>query len=159
MPYLIDGHNLIPKLAGFSLRAMDDEEQLIPLLQTFSRVHRQPVEVFFDGAPPGQSGMRHYGTVTAHFVRKGRTADDAIRDRLARLGTGARNWRVVSSDRQVQAEARNRHAESVSSEDFARDLQRALEEEARHSQDDPTQINEQDIDEWLRFFGDDKNRS
>jgi hypothetical protein len=38
MPYLIDGHNLIPKLIGFSLRAMDDEEQLIPLLQTFSRV-------------------------------------------------------------------------------------------------------------------------
>ena len=62
MPYLIDGHNLIPKLAGFSLSAMDDEMQLIPLLQTFSRVRRQPVEVYFDRAPAGHAGARRFGT-------------------------------------------------------------------------------------------------
>lgn len=159
MPYLIDGHNLIPKLAGFSLRAVDDEEQLIPLLQTFSRLRRQPVEVFFDGAPPGQSGMRRYGTVTVHFVRQGRIADDAIRDRLAKMGSNARNWRVVSSDRQVQAEARNRHAESVSSEDFAGELQCALDEAEQHAPQGPAQMNEQEIDEWLRLFGENKDQS
>lgn len=152
MPYLIDGHNLIGKLTGFSLSAMDDEEQLIPLLQTYSRVRRQPVEVFFDGAPAGFSGQRRYGTLTAHFVRQGRTADDAIRARLARLGTDARNWRVVSSDRQVQAEARSRHAGTVSSEDFSRDLQDALEEDRRSPQG-PAKPSEQEIDDWLRLFG------
>lgn len=152
MPYLVDGHNLIPKLAGFSLRAMDDEERLIPLLQTFSRVRRQPVEVFFDGAPAGYSGTRRYGTVTAHFVRQGRTADDAIRQRLAQLGTGARHYRVVSSDRQVQAEARSRHAESISSEDFARELQNAF-TEAQCLPDAPAQLSEQEVDDWLRLFG------
>lgn len=158
MPYLIDGHNLIPKLSGFSLRAMDDEERLVPLLQTFSRVRRQSVEVFFDGAPAGYSGPRRYGTLTAHFVRQGRTADDAIRVRLARLGANARNWRVVSSDRQVQAEARSRHAEAISSEDFARDLQKAL-DEAQSSPEGPAQLSQQEVDDWLHLFGGDDDES
>lgn len=158
VPYLIDGHNLIPKLAGFSLRAMDDEEQLIPLLQTFSRVRRQPVEVFFDGAPPGQSGMRHYGTLTVHFVRRGRTADEAIRLRLEKLGAGARNYRVVSSDRQVQAEAHSRHAGSISSEDFARELQLAL-DEGQNSLEGPGPLSDGEIDAWLQLFGEDPDQS
>ncbi len=158
MPYLIDGHNLIPKLAGFSLSALNDEEQLIPLLQTFSRVRRQPVEVFFDGAPPGQSGMRHYGTLTVHFVRRGRTADDAIRLRLEKLGAGARNYKVVSSDHQVQAEAHSRHAGSISSEDFARELQRAL-DETQQSNEGSNQLSEQEIDAWMRLFGEDSDSS
>jgi predicted RNA-binding protein with PIN domain len=152
MPYLIDGHNLIPKLAGFSLSAMDDEMQLIPLLQTFSRVRRQPVEVYFDRAPAGHAGVRRFGTITAHFVPSSRTADDAIRERLARLGADARNWRVVSSDRQVQAEARSRHAGVLSSEEFSRQLQLAA-EEAQHSPQGQPAPSDQEIEEWLRLFG------
>lgn len=158
MPYLIDGHNLIPKLAGFSLSAMDDEMQLIPLLQTFSRVRRQPVEVYFDRAPAGHAGARRFGTVTAHFVPVGRTADDAIRGRLARLGSGARNWRVVSSDRQVQAEAHSRHAAVLSSEEFARQLQLAAEEAQNSPQGQPAP-SDREIEEWLRLFGGDNSPS
>lgn len=158
MPYLIDGHNLIPKLAGFSLSAMDDEEQLIPLLQTFSRIRRQTVEVYFDGAPAGHAGTRRYGMVTAHFVPVTRTADDAIRARLAKLGTSARNWRVVSSDHQVQAETRSRHAESISSEDFARELQRVM-EEAQRSPQGPGALSDGEIKDWMRLFGEDPDQS
>lgn len=156
MPYLIDGHNLIPKLTGFSLSAMDDEEKLIPLLQTFSRVRRQPVEVFFDGAPPGHSGQRRYGAITAHFVRQGRTADDAIRLRLEKLGAAAKNWKVVSSDRQVQAEARSRHAESLSSEEFARELLQ-VSDSSQRSPDVPAKLSDQEVEDWLRLFGEDSN--
>lgn len=118
MPYLIDGHNLIPK-TGLSLRSLDDEMALVERLQEFSRVTRQMVEVYFDGAPPGQDGVRKVGTVTAHFVRQGTIADEAIRQRLKRLGRSARNWTVVSSDRQVQAEARRVHAAVIPSDEFA----------------------------------------
>ncbi len=152
MPYLIDGHNLIPKVAGLSLRAMDDEERLIQLLQTFSRIRRQPVEVFFDGAPAGHAGTQRYGNIIAHFVPLGRTADDAIRARLAKLGNGARNWRVVSSDRQVLAETRSRHAEGVSSEDFARQLQAAA-EEAMRSPQGSSAMSEEEVEDWLKLFG------
>src|SRR4026207_107874 len=99
MPYLIDGHNLIPKL-GLRLDSMDDEMELIPFLQEFCRRERKQVDVYFDGAPPAQAGTRKLGAVTAHFVRLGTTADDAIRTRLKTLGKSAKNWVVVSSDRQ-----------------------------------------------------------
>ena len=36
MPYLIDGHNLIPKL-GLRLESLDDEMELIAILQEFCR--------------------------------------------------------------------------------------------------------------------------
>ncbi|HLO30861.1 MAG TPA: NYN domain-containing protein, partial [Anaerolineales bacterium] len=116
MPYLIDGHNLIPKL-GLRLDSIDDEMELIAILQEFCRLEHTPrghVEVFFDGAPAAQAGTRKLGAVTAHFVRLGTTADDAIRNRLKMLRKSARNWTVVSSDRQVQAEARAAFAEVVS---------------------------------------------
>ncbi|MBE0698229.1 MAG: NYN domain-containing protein, partial [Anaerolineaceae bacterium] len=78
------------------------------------------IEVFFDGAPPGQAGERSYGTIRAHFVAAGLTADDAILRYLLAQKGAARNVTVVSSDRQVQANARSLHAGVVSSEEFAR---------------------------------------
>ena len=95
MPYLIDGHNLIPKVAGLSLKAVDDEMQLIELLQEFCRIGASRWR-YFDNSPPGQPGSGAFGPVTARFVREGRTADDAIAARLKRLGRSARNWTVVS---------------------------------------------------------------
>jgi hypothetical protein len=120
MPYLIDGHNLIPKIPGLELSEPDDETQLIELLQVFCRVQRKQVEVFFDNAPVGQPRARKYGLVTARFARSGQTADDLIRQYLQRLGNSARNWTVVSSDGQVQVAARAVRAQVLSAEAFAR---------------------------------------
>jgi uncharacterized protein len=119
---VIDGHNLIPKIPGLSLREVDDEERLLALLQVYARTKRKKIEVFFDGAPPGQSGQRDYGQVRAHFVQIGRTADEAIRLFLVGLGKSARNATLVSADRQVQANARALHAQVISSDDFAVEL-------------------------------------
>lgn len=123
MPYLIDGHNLIPKL-GLRLEAFDDELELIARLNEFARFSRKTgLEVYFDGAPPLQAGSRKIGLVQAHFVRQGKIADDAIRDRLLALGKRAKNWVVVSSDRMVQANARAAHATLLSAEEFAAQMQ------------------------------------
>jgi len=78
MSILIDGHNLIPHLPGINLSDIDDEEQLINWLQSYCRLRRRKVTVFFDQAPAGFSGERDYGAVKAYFVRQGSTADDAI---------------------------------------------------------------------------------
>ena len=122
MPYIIDGHNLIPKITGIDLRNIDDEEQLIQQLLAFAQCSGKKIEVFFDKAPPGQARRQSYGKVMAYFVREGRTADEAISARLRALGGGARNWTVISSDREVQAEARACHARVVSSQAFAEQL-------------------------------------
>src|SRR3989304_7247651 len=106
MPTIIDGHNLIPKVRGLSLQRLDDEMELIQRLQTYCRVRRKSVEVYFDKGAPGRQGARSFGAVKAHFVSESSNADTAIRQALHKLGKKAHNWEVVSSDRQGQPEAR-----------------------------------------------------
>ena len=150
MPFLIDGHNLIPKL-GLSLRNVDDEMQLVSRLQEFCRAERKAVEVYFDGAPAGQSGTRRLGLVTAHFVRLGSSADAAIRARLKTLGRAARNWTVVTSDRAVQSEARAAGATIISSDAFAGQVN-ASKRAPTHSSGPEAGMSDAEVEEWLRLF-------
>ena len=149
MPYLIDGHNLIPR-AGLRLDSLDDEMEMVALLQEFCRRERKQVEVFFDGAPAAQAGTRRLGPVTAHFVRLGRTADDAIRKRLKALGKSARNWTVVTSDRQVQSEARAAAAGVMSSQAFAALMSKTRQAEGNTGED--KELSPAEVDEWLKLF-------
>jgi uncharacterized protein len=151
MPYLIDGHNLIPK-AGLQLDSPDDELELVVILQDFARLKRQQVEVYFDGAPIGQSGTRRMGTIRAHFVRQGQTADDAIRARLIRLEKDAKNWVVVSSDRGVQGAARANQAQFISSEEFVKLLREARNSIPKSNANDK-KLSAAEVDEWLNIFG------
>jgi predicted RNA-binding protein with PIN domain len=151
MAYLVDGHNLIPKIKGMSLAAVDDEERLVELLQIFCRVRRQKLEVYFDNAPAGQKLNHSYGMVMVHFVRQGMPADDAIIARLHRLGKGARNWSVVSSDRRIQSEARACQAQVVSSEDFANQIANAL-QQAPADRVEEKKLSDAEVEEWLKLF-------
>ena len=133
---------------------MDDEIQLIHRLQGFCHSSGKQVEVFFDQAPAGQARTQTFGRVKAHFVRSGRTADDAIISRLRNLGRSAKNWSVVSSDRQVQAAARASYAKVISSDEFAGLLLPAVSGEGS----DPggnveLSLDSAEIDEWLELFG------
>jgi hypothetical protein len=157
MPYLIDGHNLIPKVPGLSLQEIDDEPQLIEMLQEFCRKTRKRAEVYFDNAPPGQPRARNYGNLIAHFVRKGGTADQAIHARLARLGRGARNWTVVSSDHAVQAAARAARAQVTPAEEFARQLVQTLAQaETGPPVEEDGELSPEEVEEWMKLFGEDK---
>jgi predicted RNA-binding protein with PIN domain len=154
MPYLIDGHNLIPKIPGLSLKSMDDEIQLIQVLQDFCRQTGKNVEVYFDNAPVGQVQSRRYGRVKANFVRAGRSADEAILARVRSLGREAKNWHVVSSDREVIAGARSYQAQVISSDEFAgRLLADSLHEHSDKGGEAEPSLNPAEIDEWLRIFG------
>jgi len=151
MPYLVDGHNLIPKV-GLRLDSFGDEMELVAVLQEFARLHRRQVEVYFDGAPVDQAGTRGLGTVKATFVRTGTTADAAIARRLKKLGRAAKNWTVVSSDRQVQADARAVRAEVLSSEEFARLLQQTPRVETGKPAAE-RKVSPAEVEEWLKIFG------
>lgn len=151
MPILIDGHNLIPKL-GMSLNSFDDEMELVERLNEFCRISRKgQVEVFFDNAQPGTPETRKMGLVTTHFVRRPLIADEAIRQRLKKLGNAARNWSVVSSDHRVQAEAKNAGAKIISSDEFAATVIDTL-----RSGPPPTgkqsNMSEHELEEWLKLF-------
>ena len=150
MPYLIDGHNLIPKL-GLRLDSIDDEMELVAILQEFARLERRQVDVYFDGAPAGQAGTRKLGTVRAHFVPLGDTADNAIRARLKKMGRDAKNWIVVSSDRQVQIDARTTQAQVLTSDKFAGSLIKARNSISKQDHGEHKLTNSE-IKEWLDLF-------
>ena len=156
MPYIIDGHNLIPKVPGLSLEDLDDEQQLVNLLQDFCRVKQKKVEVFFDNAPAGSSGARTFGCVVARFIRQGRTADQAILEKLRRLEGEARNWTVVSSDREVRNSARTVRAKSMRVEEFAQELSALAADRSQQIQALDKDLSMQEIDEWLELFGADE---
>lgn len=152
MPYIIDGHNLIPKVAGMSLKEIDDELRLVEKLQIFCRLHRKKVEVFFDIAPYGQAVEKRFGMVTAYFVHQGRTADNAITAFLHKIGKAAKNWVVVSSDCQVQAEAKNVNARVISSEDFAQRFIDVGVQDRMGEDEVEKKMSDEEINEWLELF-------
>ncbi len=156
MAYLIDGHNLIPKIPGLSLADPDDEMRLVEMVQRLCQRQRKRAEVFFDQAPPGMAGSRRSGWVLMHFVRQGLTADEAIARRLKSLGGEARNWTVVSSDHRVQAEARAYGARVVSAEDFVWWLRATGSSEAEKLSPKETLLSPEEVDYWLRLFGEKK---
>lgn len=155
MPYLVDGHNLIPKF-GLRLDSTDDEMELVSILQEFARLNRRQVEVYFDGAPVGSAGTRSLGTVRAHFIRLGQTADNAIRARLNRMGKSAKNWVVVSSDHEVQSAARASQAQFISSEEFVRLAQETMQSVSKVGGAEK-KLSAQEVEEWLRVFRDKGN--
>ncbi len=151
MPYLIDGHNLIPHLPDLDLAMPDDEIALVERLQSFSAQTRKKVEVYFDKAPAGMAQTRKFGRVTAIFIRQGGTADRAISARLRELGRTARNWTVVSSDGWVQSQARAAGASVRSAAEFAAQLETSRKGEGTGSGE--RAMTDAEVEEWLRLFG------
>jgi predicted RNA-binding protein with PIN domain len=152
MPYLVDGHNLIPHVHGMQLSDLDDEQELVDLLLEFCRLARQKVAVYFDRAAPGHAGARTRGLLTITFMPAGVTADEGIRRRLKKLGKEARNWKVVSSDRQVQVEALAVHAAVLSADEFARLLSSTLQGAGSSTSSREPEMSPEELDDWLRLF-------
>ncbi len=154
MPYLIDGHNLIPKIPGLSLKDLDDEIKLIQILQGFASQQRTRIEVYFDQAPASQARSQSFGSVKAHFIRQESTADKAMIKRLSRMGKDAKNWIVVTSDREILVEARSAHSQTLSSAEFAAELKKSIFGTTNETdkQDDP-EISSGEVDFWMDQFG------
>lgn len=151
MPFLIDGHNLIGKLPGIDLDQPDDERQLLALLHAFGRRERRRIVVYFDRGALATEDPRPQAGVEARFIRRPRTADEAILLHLDRLGGEAKNWTVVSSDRKVREAARRAGARTLTSEAFAAMLRFHSPEESEPEKPPPPSGDE--VERWLKMFG------
>ncbi len=118
MPFLIDGHNLIPAV-GLRLEDEDDEARLIALLRRYCAQTGKQATVYFDRKAAGVPDPEERSGLTIHFCSHPSTADAAIRRHLTRLRSQAGNWTVVSSDRQVQQQARLSGAHVLTAGAFA----------------------------------------
>ena len=122
MPYLIDGHNLIPKIPGLHLDQLDDEHSLFTLLDKYFKRIRKKAVVYFDQASLSGHSNFHTAYLHAHFVRLPSSADQAILLQLKELGGDARNYTIVTSDHWIADNARAVGDSVISSDDFARKL-------------------------------------
>lgn len=120
MKYLIDGHNLIPKV-GLKLSNPEDEAYLLERLREFARLTGRSLEVFFDKGANGFAHEQKVGTIKVHFVSGQTTADEVIINRVSKAKR-PEEIIVVSSDRHVQVQARGFGARVAASEKFADEM-------------------------------------
>ncbi len=152
MPYLIDGHNLIPHVRGLSLEQLDDEQALIARLETFFQRARKQAVVYFDKAQL-ESGDYRSAFLQVHFVRRPAIADTAILNHLRRLGGEARNWVVVSSDGSVRNGAKKAGARVMSSAAFAKLLENSNSSGTAAANSSKDGKDADDVAGWLEIFG------
>lgn len=150
--FVIDGHNLIPKIHGLNLTNMEDENQLIEILNEFCRLGRAQVDVFFDGAPNSTSDRKKTGLVHAHFIRKGLSADDAIIEHVKNHCRPDYPLTVVSSDHRVQGAVKNYGAAVMSSESFAVEIQKVFSNPKAAQEQKEKPLSPSELAMWLNEF-------
>jgi hypothetical protein len=156
---IVDGHNLIPKIRGLDLSMLDDEQKLIQILQEYSRLSRKKIEVYFDGAPPQQTGTRKFGTIIAHFITEKSTADAAIIQRVRNMGKKTSQITVVSSDAHIQDYVRRCHAQSLPSDEFAKEVEKVFFTRPSGPKPDAAKMSAEELDKWLDLFNNEPDKS
>jgi len=128
MAYLIDGNNLLGRIAPHELRERSGRDGLVVRLLAFQRVTRARIHLVFDGNPePTPTDVPVNLKFTIHYPGEGQSADDIIRDMIDRQ-TDRRRFFVISSDRAIRELAKKRGLEPVTSDVFARELKAAIKE-------------------------------
>jgi len=152
MPYLIDGHNLIAHMAGFSLSDPDDEVQLVLRLRQFAARKRQKIVVVFDhGIPGGWSRDLSTGPVKVVFAGSHTDADRVILERIREAKTPT-DIKLVSSDGEIRRTAEVRRVQVIASQDFAASLYKPPPSEPHRDARENPQLDKDEVKEWLRVF-------
>ena len=154
MAYLIDGNNLLGRIAPHELREPGGRDGLVVRLLAFQRVTRARIHLVFDGSPEDRpTAVPVNPKFTVHHPGRGGSADDVIREMLLRQAD-RRRFFLVTSDRDLRDLARERGLEALTSDAFARELKAALREGRKRREldkrvDRPTSL---EVDLWDQVF-------
>ncbi|MGD2058923.1 MAG: NYN domain-containing protein [Anaerolineales bacterium] len=151
MPYIIDGHNLIAAMPGINLADAQDERTLLDVLQPFARRVARDLYIYFDQGRLGKRNSFSAGRMHIRFSVPPRTADDDIHAHLRSIGKEGPNWVVVSSDREVLAQAERVGARHMTSEAFVNEIT-AESDETPSTLKPNTTLSEEQIDAWEKLF-------
>jgi len=134
MAYLIDGNNLLGRVAPQELRDKSGREGLVGRLLAFQKVTHTRIHLVFDGNPERErTAVPVNPKFTILYPGEGQTADDVIEDVILRL-TDRRRFFVVSSDRAIREFAKANGVTMVTSEAFAKELKAALKERKKQKE-------------------------
>jgi rRNA-processing protein FCF1 len=149
MPYFLDGNNLIGHARGTARPSEEDRRALIAEVSDRLRATRAKAVLFFDGSGERRSSLGNLSIRESGTER----ADDVIVREIGR-DRESREITVVTADRELARRARDAGASVIGPEDFwSRFGARAR--EAREARSEQAAV---DVEEWLRFFEDERNR-
>jgi predicted RNA-binding protein with PIN domain len=154
MAYLIDGNNLLGRIAPHELRERTGRDGLVVRLLAFQRVTRARIHLVFDGNPEeSRTDVPVNDKFTIHYPGAGQSADDVIRD-MIESQADRRRFFLVTSDRALRELAKKRGIEALTSDTFARELKAAIKEgkkrrELEKRTESPSSL---EIDLWDEVF-------
>jgi predicted RNA-binding protein with PIN domain len=149
MPFLVDGNNLIGRLARRPPGTEEERRRVQRAIADRLRVGRSSVVLFFDGEPSAGRREEWLGGLTVRYSGN-RSADDAIVEAVERAKARG-DCHVVTDDRALAERARARGARALSTSDFWGRMETAPGAATRDA--GPV-----DVDDWESFFADDRNR-
>jgi rRNA-processing protein FCF1 len=148
MPYLLDGNNLIGAVRRRARPSEEDRAALLAEIADRLRRTRARATVYFDG-PAGGTGAS-LGSLSVRAA-SGTSADDAIVREVERARDPS-SMIVVSADRELQRRVRDAGGRVCSPAEFFARFGTARGPEDREGS------SRVDVEEWMRYFGDDPNR-
>lgn len=146
MPYFLDGNNLIGLARRRSRPSEEDRSALLAELSERLRSNRSTVRVFFDGGPGRPITL---GRLVASG--DGGSADDAILREL-RKAADRGQITVVTADRELSRRVRDEGGKTLTPNEFWSRL-------SASATPSPKESRSIDVDDWMNYFADPKNRS
>jgi hypothetical protein len=147
MPYFLDGNNLIGKARGTPRPSEEDRKAFLAEIADRLRATSAKATVFFDGAGDRNSSL---GSLSIRWSGAER-ADDVMVREIGRFRE-PREVIVVTADRELSRRARDAGAGAITPDEFWSRFGR------RGTSKSGKEAPKVDVDDWLRYFGDEKNR-
>jgi predicted RNA-binding protein with PIN domain len=150
--YVIDGNNVIGGRVGWHRDKPGSRRLLLHDLARLARVKKLRLNVVFDGAPDPQfpDGSSYRG-VRIFYARLGSDADSRIVE-MVEAERNKKSLVVVTSDRKLTSRVRASGARVVRSGEFRQILDETAEKATDQEADTP-KIKDDEMSEWLRYFG------
>jgi predicted RNA-binding protein with PIN domain len=150
--YLIDGNNVIGQRVGWHRDKPGSRRRLLEELARFLRLKKNRVAVVFDGAPDKSfpDGSSYCG-VKIFYARPKSNADSRIIE-MVEAERNKKSLVVVTSDRKLTSRVRASGARVMRSGEFRRMLDE-IAENATDQEADTPKIKDDEMSEWLRYFG------
>jgi predicted RNA-binding protein with PIN domain len=150
--YVIDGNNVIGGRVGWHRDKPGSRRLLLHDLARLTRVKKLRLNVVFDGAPDPQfpDGSSYRG-VRIFYARLGSDADSRIVE-IVEAERNKKSLVVVTSDRKLTSRVRASGARVMRSGEFRRMLDEIAQNATDQEADSP-KIKDDEMSEWLRYFG------
>jgi predicted RNA-binding protein with PIN domain len=150
--YVIDGNNVIGGRVGWHRDKPGSRRLLLHDLARLARGKKLRLNVVFDGAPDPQfpDGSSYRG-VRIFYARLGSDADSRVVE-MVEAERNKKSLVVVTSDRKLTSRVRASGARVMRSGEFRRMLDE-IAENATDQEADMPKIKDDEMSEWLRYFG------